>query len=187
MQHPSIHSDDTARLEAKMDIEIRKEESRDIDSIFELNSLAFESNSEARLVNNLRDKGLLILSLVAIVDGKLMGHIAFSPMRIPSFDQLKLVGLAPMAVHPSLQRKGIGTKLVKEGLRELERSNVDAVFLLGHKEYYPRFGFVPSFSSFGIKSKYDVPDDVFMAMELKSNTLSRVNGLIEYSKEFDKP
>lgn len=168
-----------------MEIKLRKEESKDIDSIFELNAITFESDAEAKLVNNLRISGSLILSLVATANEKVVGHIAFSPMKIDGFNQLNLVGLAPMAVHPKLQKQGVGSKLIKEGIHRLKAIEVDAIFLLGHKEYYPRFGFLPSFSIFGIKSKYDVPDDTFMALELKPNSLSSVDGLIEYSKDFD--
>ena len=124
-----------------MDIEIKKEEPKDINSIFELNTLAFESNAEAGLVNSLRDSDSLFLSLAAIVDEKVVGHIAFSPMKISGFKQLILMGLAPMAVHPNLQKQGIGSRLVKESLNRLKTFGIDAVFLLGHKEYYPKFWF----------------------------------------------
>lgn len=168
-----------------MNISIRKEKQKDIEAIFKLNSLAFESDAEARLVDNLRSSSNLALSLVATSKNEVVGHIAFSPMKIPGFDKLKLVGLAPMAVHPRLQKQGIGTKLIKTGIELLKSDNVDAIFLLGHKDYYPRFGFVPSFSNFNIKSKYEVPDEVFMGLELKPDILDGIDGIVAYSKEFD--
>ena len=169
-----------------MDVKIRKEEPKDIDLIFALNKLVFSSDAEAKLVNNLRSSGSLFLSLVAIAEKQLIGHISFSPMKIHGFGRLALVGLAPMAVHPNLQRRGVGSQLIKEALGQLRGLNVDAVFLLGHKEYYPRFGFVPALSSFGIKSQYDVPDDSFMAMELKPKALHDVTGTVEYNEELNK-
>ncbi len=170
----------------KLDIELREEEPQDIDAIFEINKMAFDSGAEASLVNNLRGSKSLFLSLVAIVDGQVVGHIAFSPMKISGFEQLNLIGLAPMAVHANLQKQGVGSKLIRESLSRLKDLSIDAVFLLGHKEYYPKFGFVPSVSNFGIRSKYEVPDDAFMAIELKPSVLKNVEGLIEYSKEFDE-
>ena len=169
-----------------MKIEIKVEESQDVNVIFRLNQAAFESDSEANLVNNLRSSGSLLLLLIATMERKIVGHIAFSPMKIDGFSELSLVGLAPMAVLPDLQKQGIGSKLISESISRLKTMGVDAVFLLGHKEYYPRFGFKPSYSTFGIKSRYEVPDEVFMAKELKPNILDKVAGQVEYSKEFNE-
>jgi putative acetyltransferase len=164
-------------------MEIRVENSGDLESIRNVNNSAFETSSESEILDKLRSLDELLLSLVAVVDGKIVGHIAFSPMNIDS--TTKFVGLGPMAVIKSQQRSGVGSALVREGLKNLKDEGYSAVFVLGHPEYYPRFGFKPSFSSFEIKSKYDVPDDVFMALELQEDALSGVSGLVRYSKAFE--
>ena len=97
---------------------------------------------------------------------------------------MKLMGLAPMAVLPEFQNQGIGSKLVKEGLRHCSRENNDAVFVLGHPDFYTKFGFLPSVK-YGIKSDYDVPDETFMAIELKSGILDGKQGTIKYNIAFE--
>ena len=169
-----------------MNVCIRNEEPKDIDTIYELNASAFESNEEAVLVNRLRGSGSLTLSLVAEVNGHIVGHIAFSPIVIEGANDMNLFALGPMAVAPSEQRKEIGSKLIRHGLEKLGGSGADAVFLIGHPEYYPKFGFKPSASTFGIKSTYDVLDEVFMALELAPGVLEKVTGVARYSKEFEE-
>ncbi|MFK7824484.1 MAG: GNAT family N-acetyltransferase [Oligoflexales bacterium] len=164
-------------------MEIRLENSGDHESIRNVNDNAFETSSESEIVDKLRSLGELLLSLVAVVDGEIVGHIAFSPMNMNGF-KTKFVGLGPMAVIRSQQRYGVGSALVKEGIKNLKEQGYSAAFVLGHPEYYPRFGFKPSFSNFEIKSKYDVPDNVFMAFELQEGALSGVSGLVQYSKAF---
>ena len=93
------------------------------------------------------------------------------------------MGLAPMAVLPGRQRQGIGSELVRAGLDECRRLGFGAIVVLGHAEYYPRFGFVPA-SKFGLKSEYDVPDDVFMALELIPGALRGRAGTIRYHPTF---
>jgi putative acetyltransferase len=93
------------------------------------------------------------------------------------------MGLAPMAVVPERQRHGIGSALVRAGLDECRRLGAVAVVVLGHAEYYPRFGFVPA-SRFSLVSEYDVPDDVFMAMELEPAALQGKSGTIKYDAVF---
>ena len=93
------------------------------------------------------------------------------------------MGLAPMAVLPGRQRQGIGSALVRSGLDECRRFGFDAVVVLGHADYYPRFGFVRA-STFGLMSEYDVPDDVFLALELRLGTLGQGGGTIRYHPAF---
>ena len=88
-----------------------------------------------------------------------------------------------MAVVPSRQRQGIGSSLVQAGLHESRRLGFDAVVVLGHAGYYPRFGFLTA-SSFGLASEYEVPDDVFMALELRSGALRECSGTIRYHAAF---
>ena len=95
------------------------------------------------------------------------------------------IGLGPMSVLPSLQRGGIGSKLVINGLQECQNLGNEIVIVLGHPEYYPRFGFIPA-SNYGIKCEYDVPDEVFMALELHPGALSGRSGIVKYQPEFNE-
>jgi putative acetyltransferase len=123
--------------------------------------------------------------LVADQDGEVVGHIAFSRVTIELRPDLRGVGLGPMAVLPAIQKKGIGSQLIRHGLERCRDLGCDYVVVLGHAEYYPRFGFIPA-SRFGIKCSWDVPDDVFMAMELRPEALSGVSGLVSYEPEFSE-
>ena len=164
---------------------IRTEKPEDINAIYALNQLAFGTEEEAGLVNALRVAGNLSLSLVAVEQGRIVGHIAFSPMSLEGREDLKIVGLAPMAVLPEFQKSGIGSQLIQDALKKLKKSPIDAVFVLGHPDYYPKFGFLPSQPTFQIKSVYEVPDEIFMALELRQDSLSSSEGIVKYSQEFD--
>ena len=94
------------------------------------------------------------------------------------------MGLAPMAVVPKHQRKGIGSALVREGLQQCRQQGFSAVVVLGHPEYYPRFGCTPS-ARFGITSEYVVPEEVFMAIELQTEALKGKTGRVKYHSAFD--
>jgi len=165
-------------------LDIRRERDSDIEDIYEINIKAFETQAEADLVNILRNSGVYHISLVAERNKRVLGHIFFTPVELAGGDsELKLMGLAPMAVLPEFQNQGIGSKLVKEGLRHCSGENNDAVFVLGHPDFYTKFGFLPSVK-YGIKSDYDVPDETFMAIELKSGILDGKQGTIKYNKAF---
>lgn len=163
---------------------IRKEKDSDKEKIWKVNAEAFESEAEANLVNALRDSGISFISLVAEEDEGIIGHILFTPVElIGDAAGLKLMGLAPMAILPKLQRKGIGSQLVKTGIENCATQGYDAIVVFGHPEYYPKFGFVPSVK-YGIKSEYDVPDETFMVLELKESSLRDKNGIIKYHAAF---
>ena len=164
---------------------IRAEKETDQDAIFAVNASAFETQAEATLVGVLREQAQPIISLVAEEQGNVVGHIMFSPVILSGNPDLKLMGLAPMAVAPEHQRKGIGSALVKAGLEQCRQLGFVAVVVLGHPEYYPRFGFSPS-SRFGIDSEYEVPEEVFMAVELESEALSGHTGRVKYHHAFSK-
>ncbi len=148
-----------------------------------VNLTAFEAPTEADLVDVLREQAEPIVSLVADDDDAIVGHILFSPVTLTAHAGLTIMGIAPMAVAPARQRQGIGTALVREGLDRCRRLGVGAVIVLGHAEYYPRFGFTPA-SHFGLISEYDVPDDVFMALELSQGVLRGKSGTIRYHPAF---
>ncbi len=166
---------------------IREELQKDVEDIYHVNLKAFDGDFEAKAVDKLRAANALTLSLVAIQDDKLVGHIAFSPVTIETADGIvDAIGLAPMAVLPEYQRRGIGSKLIEEGLAQLAKVGVKTVFVLGHAEYYPRFGFKPA-KHYGLKWEHDCPDDAFMVQELQAGALNGVTGDVRYRPEFEEP
>ena len=163
---------------------IRTENSTDSDKIRNVNAEAFETEAEANLVNALRDSGVSYISLVAEEDNELVGHILFTTVDLIGDDSgLKLMGLAPMSVIPKLQNKGIGSLLVRTGIEECVSKGIDAIFVLGHPEYYPKFDFVPSVK-YGIRPEYEVPDEAFMVLELRNGVLDGKQGTIKYHEAF---
>jgi putative acetyltransferase len=143
---------------------------------------------EARLVGLIRDSEQFIpeLSLAAIKgDGEVIGHILFSIINLVTEQgTVPTLGLAPMAVKPDYQNNGIGSALVKEGIKASKALGYEHIFVLGHPNFYPRFGFSPS-SQFGILSPFPVPDEIFMALEIEKGSLSGLQGKIEYPPAFN--
>ncbi len=162
---------------------IRKEEDRDRTNIYELNKQAFGSTGEADLINRLRASASPIVSLVAESDGEVIGHIVFTPVKIDGFPELNLMGLAPMAVAPKVQKSGVGSALVHAGLRACRELETGAVVVLGHIDYYPKFGFRPA-HQFNCSCEFDVPKEAFMIQELKPGYLQDASGIIRYHPEF---
>ena len=169
-----------------MNIVIRHEIPQDIPDIRKVNAAAFDTNAEADLVDALRDEGAILLSHVAVLKNTIVEHILFSPVVIESnTSNFPVAGLGPMAVLPEHQRKGIGSKLVEAGLEGCLSQGHQAVVVLGHPEFYPRFGFVSSKQYF-ITSEYDVPPKVFMVKELRPNALAGHTGIAKYHHLFNK-
>ena len=162
---------------------IRAEQPGDWVAVHRVNESAFETHLEVDLVDALRRQEPAVLSLVAVRDGSVVGHIMFSPVTLSEHPDLKLMGLAPMAVVPRHQRAGIGSALVRAGLERCKELGYGAVAVLGHPEYYPRFGFSPA-SRFGIGCEYNVPDDVFMMLELRPGFLEGASGIVRYHDVF---
>ena len=162
---------------------IRPETAEDFASVRRVNESAFGRPGEADLVDALRKTARPYVSLVAEEDGQICGHIFFSPVTIepdvPERAATAALALGPMAVLPESQRSGIGSRLVEEGLKECLRLGFRLVFVLGHPDYYPRFGFVPA-SLKKFKCVYDVPDEVFMVLELSPGAPSGRSGLVRY-------
>ena len=164
---------------------IRPEVPGDAAAIHQVNTLAFGQPQEADLVDALRRHGGLTISLVAVQDGRIVGHIAFSPVTITSDTAtMDAIGLAPMAVLPEYQRLGIGSKLVEAGLHACHNTPYGVVVVLGHPHYYPRFGFTPA-KPHGIVWEHDVPEEVFMVKEIKAGALAQTQGVVKYRPEFD--
>jgi putative acetyltransferase len=166
-----------------MSLEIRPETVADRQAIHAVHAAAFPTAAEADLVDRLRESVACFISLVASRDDAIIGHILFTPVALGSCNELKLKGLGPMAVTPGEQRSGVGTLLVNAGLRRCREAGSGAVCVLGHPEFYPRFGFRPA-THWQITSEYDVPADVFMLAELQPGYLRDYRGVIRYAAAF---
>ncbi len=157
--------------------EIRPETTGDHDAIRELHRRAFDpSPSEAALVDGLRAGGHLVadLTLAAHTD-RVIGHVAYSRARVGEHDVL---ALAPMAVLPEHQRAGVGSALVEESLRRASATRFPAVIVLGHPDFYARFGFTPA-RALGIEPPFPAPDEAWMVLPL-------VRGTVEYAPPFSE-
>jgi putative acetyltransferase len=161
-------------------IEIREERPTDVAGIRDVNRRAFGQDHEGNIVDALRSNGAALLSLVAIRDGRAVGHIMYSPLVV---GRVTGSGLGPMAVHPDHQRQGIGSELVRVGNWKLKDAGCPFIVVVGHASFYPRFGFRPA-RTYGISCEWNVPDDVFMVLVLDHATMQRVSGLAKYRPEF---
>jgi putative acetyltransferase len=166
---------------ASRNLTIRPERSVDADPIRAVTAAAFPTQAEATLVDALRRHRASVISLVAEDGGRVVGHILFSRVTLDGSDQ-RMLGLAPMAVSPGRQRQGIGSELVRAGIAATRECGAAGVVVVGHPAFYPRFGFVPA-SRFGLRCEYDVPDDVFMALELIPGVL-QAGGVVRYHRAF---
>ena len=162
-------------------ITVRTERGDDANAIRLVHLAAFPTADEAALVDRLRTADQCPVSLVAEVDGQVVGHIVFSPVTMDSACDRPGLGLAPMAVLPSYQRRGIGSALVRQGLQECREQGYGFVVVLGHPEYYPRFGFRRA-SDEGLANEYRA-DDAFGVVELFPGALPGP-GLVRYGPEF---
>jgi putative acetyltransferase len=168
---------------------IRPETPADIEVIHRVETSAFGRAGEADLVNALRSNGACTLSLVAEIENQIVGHVFFSPMTFqPDEDEnsfnASIIGLGPLAVLPEYQKRGVGSALVREALRQLRESGYDAIALLGNPAYYGRFGFVPA-KNYNLRCKYDVPAEAFQVLELRPGVLQNHRGLLLFRPEFD--
>lgn len=163
---------------------VRYEVPPDHEAVRRIHHLAFAGPTDASLVDRLRGSEGAI-SLVAEEAGVVVGHILFSAARITGARaDVRVAALGPMAVSPSRQRCGIGSELVKRGLEACRRKGCEAIVVLGHPAYYPRFGFRPG-SRFGLWCQFDAPDEAFMALELRPGALSG-GGEVQYAPEFSE-
>jgi putative acetyltransferase len=165
---------------------IRLERADDAAAVRAVNEQAFGQPTEANLVERLRQTCDAALSLVA-VDDAVVGHILFTPVVVESDGrQIVGMGLAPMAVAPERQRQGVGSSLVRRGLEILRERHCPFVVVVGHPEYYPRFGFQAG-SARGLRCQWDgVPDAAFMAVILDDGEMRGVSGVARYRPEFDE-
>ena len=167
-------------------LRIRLETPEDGVAIRRVNEEAFGHSSEANLVEKLRSRQAFTISLVAADEDRVVGHILFSPVTTESGSTtFAALGLGPMAVLPSCQRQGIGSQLIRTGLQECKRLGHKVIVVLGHPDYYPRFGFVRA-SPYNIKWEHDVPDEAFMILELQRGALPGRHGTVRYQPEFNE-
>ncbi|MBS4216785.1 N-acetyltransferase [Bacillus sp. FJAT-49711] len=167
---------------------IRTETINDYKAVYDLNYEAFGSrDDEAKLVEKIRESSRFIpeLSIVAEINGEMVGHILLSKANVVKDEEFfEVIVLAPVAVKPSFQKKGVGSGLIREGLKRVKELNYGLVLLIGHPSYYPKFGFKPA-RPFGLELlQFDVPDDVFMVCELRAGELDLIKGELKYPSAF---
>ena len=161
---------------------IRPEAQDDYAAIRQVNEAAFEGRVEADLIEGLRTEGVVLLSAVAEIDRRIVGHTLFSRMWIEATAGLvPAAALAPVAVSPPHQRQGIGGGLIRYGLDTLRGAGERIVIVLGHPEYYPRFGFSSELAA-PLESPF--PREAYMALELVPGALAGVRGPVRYAKAF---
>jgi len=176
-------------------LEIRKSIKSDKEDIEHIHTQAFGEKKGpeiAELVNGLLCDNTATprLSLVAVENGKLIGHILYTRAQVTVAEEpVSVQLLGPLAVLPDVQKTGIGGRLIKEGLIQLEKSGVALVFVLGHPDYYPRAGFKPA-GVLGYEAPYPIPEEysgAWMVQELNSGYTGRISGKIKCCEVFDKP
>jgi len=163
---------------------IRTESPADDEAIRAVHRAAFPTDFEARLVGRLRDAGRCRVSLVAELEGDVVGHVLFTPVSVEGTGVVvEGLGLAPLAVRPDRQRRGVGSALVREGLGACRARGCPFVVVLGEPAYYARFGFRRA-SAVGVGNEYGV-DEAFQILELESGSLPASDARARYAPEFD--
>jgi putative acetyltransferase len=163
-------------------ISIKPEEPSDTSAVYRVHEAAFGRKGEAELVTILRREVPQAISLVAERQGEIIGHILFTPVTFEPDRGVSAAGLAPLAVLSEDQGKGIGTRLVREGLRRCEAQGYNSVVILGHPEYYSRFGFVPAYLK-GLSCEFRAPPEAFMVLMFSSMPEDR-QALVKYHPAF---
>lgn len=162
---------------------IRDEIPADAGAIRQIHLEAFGGDIEAGIVDLLRERGKSIISLVTCLNGEVVGHVAFSPVIVAEAPSgFRAVGLGPVGVRPKSQARGLGSALIRVGLRRCQDDGYDAVVVLGGPSYYGRFGFLPA-HTFGLENEWGVRDE-FMVLKFRDGALNQVRGLVRYAPEF---
>ncbi len=164
---------------------IRSEEPRDKTDIRFVNEQAFGGSAEANAIDQLRDRGQFTLSLVAEIDDRVVGHLLFTPITIEASNRSwPGLGLAPLSVLPEYQRQGVGSALMIEGLARCRSLGHERIIVLGHPDYYPRFGFERA-SRYGVRFEFEAPDEACMILALQPGALDGVSGVARYQPEWN--
>lgn len=161
-------------------VAVRREQATDISAIREIHGRAFGQDDEGVIVDALRANDAALLSLVAVVDERIVGHILYSPAHL---GDIAGAALGPMAVLPGYQRQGIGSRLVEAGNEQLRDTGCPFIVVVGHPAFYPRFGFTPARAT-GLSCEWEVPDDVFMVRVLDGPRMRAASGVVRYRPEF---
>jgi len=166
-----------------MSWKIRAEKPGDVPAVREVNRLAFGREDEARLVDDLRSGAHARISLVASREDKIIGHVMFSALSIETErGSVEALALAPVGVVPEAQGQGIGSALIREGLRRCGHLGHSTVIVLGEPDYYSRFGFSSTLAR-KLRSQYS--GEAFMALELTPRALNDVEGDVRYPPPFE--
>ena len=171
---------------------IRETKGIDLNDILLIEREAFKSNQVAELVKDLLEdpSAKPLLSLIAIIEERAVGHILFTTARLSNNPKGVVVSiLAPLAIAPDCQKQGIGGKLIKEGLQRLSKAGVDIVFVLGHPEYYPWYGFKPA-GKLGFEAPYPIPEEnteAWMVQELRPDLTGIASCKVICSDALNKP
>ncbi|HEU4368988.1 MAG TPA: N-acetyltransferase [Methylomirabilota bacterium] len=168
-------------------ITIRAEQPGDAATVGEVHTAAFGRPDEARLVERLRARARPYLGLLAVDGAEVVGHIVFAPVTLHCYQApYTVLALAPMAVRPASQRRGVGSALVREGLAACREAGHDVVVLVGHPAFYARFGFVAA-RPLGLLSEPAFPDEAFMVAELTAGALRGRRGVVLFSSDYGEP
>ena len=170
---------------------IRETTEADLKDIWTVELAAFKTEAEANLTKDLLADPTAnpTLSLLAYIKDQPVGHILFTKAYITNFPNTAASFLAPLAVVPKHQKQGIGGNLIKKGLQLLTQSGIDVVFVLGHIEYYPKYGFIPA-AKYGFEPTYPIPEEVadaWMVQALKPNILGKISGKVLGSNSMNRP
>ena len=168
-----------------MSIEIRREGPSDVSQVRHVNELAFQGSTEANVIDRLRETCPDFNSYVAVADGRIVGHVLFTPAWLESpYGRIYGMGLAPLAVLPNFQNQGIGGKLIWDGLFKMQEAGWPFVIVLGHPRYYPRFGFEIA-SKYGVRCEYnDVPDEAFMITVFDQSVMPAHGAVAHFAPEW---
>lgn len=174
-----------------MELKLLQETKTDYAAVFKIIEEAFQNkeysdNMEQFLVERLRKSKAFIpqLSLVAEVNGEVVGHILLTKIQIKNdHESFESLALAPVSVKPSHQKRGIGGELINKSHNIAKELGYKSIILLGHAEYYPKFGYQLC-SRYGIKIPFAAPEENCLVLELVKDGLKGVTGIVEYAKEF---
>jgi predicted N-acetyltransferase YhbS len=172
-------------------MKIRTAQLKDYQQVFDLIQQAFEEelhsdHKEQFLVQRLRNSENFIpeLAIVAENDDQVVGFILLTKIKIINPEKTaNSLALAPVAVYPDFQNQGIGSELIKYAHKKAFALGFESIFLLGHANFYPRFGYKPTYT-FNIQLPFNAPDENCMAVELKPAALHNVYGSVKYPNEF---
>ncbi len=177
-----------------MPMEIRESSGQDLNGLLLVEEIAFGETEGPIIVELVKDllrdpTAKPLLSLIALHYQRIVGHILFTKAEVTGFTEVESAILAPLAVEPGFQNRGVGGRLINEGLKHLSKAGVKLVFVLGHPPYYPKFGFEPA-GRHGFDAPYPIPasvEEAWMVQELKPGYIGRITGKVKCAEALDHP